>query len=65
MLRRLDKRILVGLPCGAARQAMIAHWLPPLSNSGGVDLRTQLDYRALGQVRAGRPPTLGHKEPYN
>ena len=50
MLRRLDKRILVGLPCEAARKAMIAHWLPPLSSSGGVDLRTQLDYGALGQV---------------
>ncbi|XP_061071933.1 katanin p60 ATPase-containing subunit A-like 2 isoform X2 [Conger conger] len=53
MLRRLDKRILVGLPCEAARQAMIAHWLPPLSTSGGVDLRTQLDYSVLGQEMEG------------
>uniref|UniRef100_A0A3B3VXT7 Katanin p60 ATPase-containing subunit A-like 2 n=1 Tax=Poecilia latipinna TaxID=48699 RepID=A0A3B3VXT7_9TELE len=31
MLRRLEKRILVGLPSSPARQAMISHWLPPLS----------------------------------
>lgn len=30
---------------------MIQHWLPPLSNSGGVELRTDLDYSLLGQVR--------------
>ncbi|XP_035246076.1 katanin p60 ATPase-containing subunit A-like 2 [Anguilla anguilla] len=53
MLRRLDKRILVGLPSEAARQAMITHWLPPLSNSGGVELRTQLDYSVLAQEMEG------------
>uniref|UniRef100_A0A3B3QMJ2 Katanin p60 ATPase-containing subunit A-like 2 n=1 Tax=Paramormyrops kingsleyae TaxID=1676925 RepID=A0A3B3QMJ2_9TELE len=53
MLRRLDKRILVGLPSAPARQAMIAHWLPPLSSSGGVDLHTELDYRTLGQETEG------------
>ncbi|XP_036385516.1 katanin p60 ATPase-containing subunit A-like 2 [Megalops cyprinoides] len=53
MLRRLDKRILVGLPSNPARQAMIAHWLPPVSNSGGVELRTELDYSLLGQETEG------------
>ncbi|KAJ8286790.1 hypothetical protein GJAV_G00043310 [Gymnothorax javanicus] len=53
MLRRLEKRILVGLPSQAARQAMITHWLPPLSNSGGVELRTELDYSLLGQEMEG------------
>ncbi|KAG9353839.1 hypothetical protein JZ751_011963 [Albula glossodonta] len=53
MLRRLDKRILVGLPSEPARKAMIAHWLPPLSNSGGVELRTHLDYSLLGRETEG------------
>uniref|UniRef100_A0A8C6SFG8 Katanin p60 ATPase-containing subunit A-like 2 n=1 Tax=Neogobius melanostomus TaxID=47308 RepID=A0A8C6SFG8_9GOBI len=33
MLRRLEKRILVGLPSSPARQAMISHWLPPENNN--------------------------------
>ncbi|XP_041090668.1 katanin p60 ATPase-containing subunit A-like 2 isoform X2 [Polyodon spathula] len=53
MLRRLEKRILVGLPTKEARQAMIKHWLPPLSNTGGVELWTDLDYRLLGQQTDG------------
>ncbi|NXT78496.1 KATL2 protein, partial [Zapornia atra] len=53
MLRRLEKRILVGLPNEEARQVMIQHWLPPLSNSGGVELRTDLDYGLLGQETEG------------
>lgn len=53
MLRRLEKRILVDLPTSAARQAMISHWLPPLSAAGGVELRTELDYEALATVRYG------------
>ncbi|XP_077099347.1 katanin p60 ATPase-containing subunit A-like 2 [Siphateles boraxobius] len=53
MLRRLEKRILVGLPSAPARQAMISHWLPPVSNSGGVELRTELDYHSLAQETGG------------
>ncbi|XP_033928776.1 katanin p60 ATPase-containing subunit A-like 2 isoform X1 [Melopsittacus undulatus] len=53
MLRRLEKRILVDLPSKEARQVMIQHWLPPVSNSGGVELRTDLDYSLLGQETDG------------
>ncbi|XP_039237103.1 katanin p60 ATPase-containing subunit A-like 2 isoform X6 [Pipra filicauda] len=53
MLRRLEKRILVDLPSKEARQVMIQHWLPPLSNSGGVKLRTDLDYSLLSQETDG------------
>ncbi|KAM9367584.1 katanin p60 ATPase-containing subunit A-like 2 [Phaethornis superciliosus] len=53
MLRRLEKRILVNLPNKEARRVMIQHWLPPLSNSGGVELRTDLDYSLLGQETEG------------
>ncbi|XP_046793369.1 katanin p60 ATPase-containing subunit A-like 2 isoform X3 [Gallus gallus] len=53
MLRRLEKRILVDLPNQEARRAMIQHWLPPLSNSGGVELRTDLDYSLLGRETDG------------
>uniref|UniRef100_A0A8C7EAB5 Katanin catalytic subunit A1 like 2 n=1 Tax=Nothoprocta perdicaria TaxID=30464 RepID=A0A8C7EAB5_NOTPE len=52
MLRRLEKRILVGLPSGEARQAMIRHWLPPLS-AGRAELRAELDYALLGQETEG------------
>ncbi|KAM9591424.1 katanin p60 ATPase-containing subunit A-like 2 isoform 4-T5 [Morphnus guianensis] len=53
MLRRLEKRILVDLPSKEARRVMIQHWLPPLSKSGGVELRTDLDYSLLGQETVG------------
>lgn len=50
MLRRLEKRILVNLPSSAARQAMMSHWLPPLSFIGELELRTELDYETLAEV---------------
>ncbi|XP_023365984.1 katanin p60 ATPase-containing subunit A-like 2 isoform X3 [Otolemur garnettii] len=53
MLRRLEKRILVGLPSQEARQAMIHHWLPPVSKSTALELRTDLDYSLLSQETEG------------
>uniref|UniRef100_A0A8D0DEJ1 Katanin p60 ATPase-containing subunit A-like 2 n=1 Tax=Sander lucioperca TaxID=283035 RepID=A0A8D0DEJ1_SANLU len=53
MLRRLEKRIIVSLPSSPARQAMISHWLPPLSSTGGVELRTELDYETLAKGMEG------------
>ncbi|XP_008324335.1 katanin p60 ATPase-containing subunit A-like 2 isoform X2 [Cynoglossus semilaevis] len=53
MLRRLEKRILVGLPCLPARRAMISHWLPPLNSTAGVELRTELDYETLAKNTDG------------
>lgn len=62
MLRRLEKRILVDLPSQEARRVMIQHWLPPLSSSGGVKLRTDLDYSLLSQVgTAAAAPGLGQQ----
>ncbi|XP_066507106.1 katanin p60 ATPase-containing subunit A-like 2 isoform X2 [Hoplias malabaricus] len=53
MLRRLEKRILVGLPSGPARKAMIQHWLPTVSRTGEVELRTELAYDILAQETEG------------
>uniref|UniRef100_A0A452QXJ4 Katanin p60 ATPase-containing subunit A-like 2 n=1 Tax=Ursus americanus TaxID=9643 RepID=A0A452QXJ4_URSAM len=53
MLRRLEKRILVDLPSREARQAMIHHWLPPVSKSRALELRTELEYRVLSQETEG------------
>ena len=40
----------MGLPSSAARQAMTSHWLPPLTSTRGVELRTELDYETLAKV---------------
>ncbi|XP_050007527.1 katanin p60 ATPase-containing subunit A-like 2 [Alexandromys fortis] len=53
MLRRLEKRILVDLPSQEARQAMICHWLPPVSKSHALELRTELEYSVLSQETEG------------
>ncbi|XP_019938168.1 katanin p60 ATPase-containing subunit A-like 2 isoform X2 [Paralichthys olivaceus] len=53
VLRRLEKRILVGLPSSAARQSMTSHWLPPLTSTRGVELRTELDYETLAKEMEG------------
>jgi len=53
MLRRLEKRILVGLPTTDARRVMFMHHLPPVictPDSNGFDLTSDLDYEALAQV---------------
>lgn len=60
MLRRLEKRILVGLPSWTARCTMISHWLPPQSSTGGMELHTQLDYEALAEVKLHSSASLFH-----
>ncbi|KAF2358310.1 ATPase AAA-type core [Trinorchestia longiramus] len=56
MLRRLEKRILVPLPCGDARSAMFFHHLPPalpdLAEAGHT-VATHLDYNRLAQLSEG------------
>ena len=53
MLRRLEKRIIVGLPTLEARKAMFIHHLPPTVSSqeaGGLGLQAELNYENLAQV---------------
>ena len=53
MLRRLEKRILVGLPTADARHHMFMHHLPPVictTDCNGFDLTSDLEYDALAQV---------------
>ncbi|KAI4532838.1 hypothetical protein MG293_017246 [Ovis ammon polii] len=53
MLRRLEKRILVDLPSQEAREAMIHHWLPPVSRSSALELRADLEYSLLSRETEG------------
>ncbi|XP_057382120.1 katanin p60 ATPase-containing subunit A-like 2 isoform X2 [Balaenoptera acutorostrata] len=53
MLRRLEKRILVDLPSQEARQAMIHHWLPPVSRGSALELRAELEYSLLSREMEG------------
>ena len=53
MLRRLEKRILVGLPTQEARYAMFKHYLPPVvcsQDSNGLELLADLQYNVLAEV---------------
>ena len=53
MLRRLEKRILVGLPTSEARRVMFEHHLPPVictTDSNGFELTSDLCYEALAEV---------------
>ncbi|CAD5121466.1 unnamed protein product [Dimorphilus gyrociliatus] len=55
MLRRLEKRILVGLPTLAARQSMFEHYLPHqvTTSPNGLALRADLDYSELASATDG------------
>ena len=52
MLRRLEKRVLVGLPSTEARQAMFQQFLPPtvIQEDNGLELFAELDYVRLSEV---------------
>lgn len=53
MLRRLEKRILVGLPTPPARAAMLQHHLPPrvCTKDNGLELTADLDYDYIAEVK--------------
>lgn len=55
MLRRLEKRILVGLPTPEARQAMFEHYLPPqvTTSHHSLELKSDLNYPELATATAG------------
>ncbi|ELU01316.1 hypothetical protein CAPTEDRAFT_183389 [Capitella teleta] len=55
MLRRLEKRILVGLPTPPARAAMLQHHLPPrvCTKDNGLELTADLDYDYIAEKTEG------------
>ena len=55
LLRRLEKRVYVGLPSFQARERMLQHYLPSVICSGtsGIELRSSLDYEALSRATEG------------
>ena len=56
MLRRLEKRILVGLPTRDAREAMFRQHLPPsipFNGDGSVQLECQIEYGTLADATDG------------
>jgi len=56
MLRRLEKRILVGLPTSEARHVMFQHHLPQVictPDSNGFYLTSDLNYESLAQATEG------------
>ena len=50
MLRRLEKRILVGLPNKCARSAMLSHHLPPTILQPPLSITTSIDYNRASEV---------------
>ncbi|KAI6660456.1 Katanin p60 ATPase-containing subunit A-like 2 isoform X2 [Oopsacas minuta] len=53
MLRRLEKRIMVGLPNEEAREAMLRQFLPPEIVPPPVLIRSELDYKQLARQMEG------------
>ncbi|XP_041367306.1 katanin p60 ATPase-containing subunit A-like 2 isoform X2 [Gigantopelta aegis] len=56
MLRRLEKRIIVGLPTLEARKAMFIHHLPTVvcsQDGSGLELLAELNYDCLAQKTEG------------
>ena len=57
MLRRLEKRILVGLPEMGAREAMFKTLMPEqifTTEEHGMKLNSEIDYQNLAQVKNTR-----------
>ena len=53
MLRRLEKRILVGLPCEEAREAMLRQFLPAEVVPPPVLIRSDVDYKQVASRTEG------------